>query len=153
MRYTSKVSVWLVGNTGGLRYEGPLCSNGTVTGWHAVFARDRIYQLDMAGFAVGLPLLVHRKMAIFEPSSKVGHIEGSLIEHLINGISELEPKANCSKVSPRIHMCCYSSNDLNVMLQMCTYVTEFWKITLVGTSEIIRIFEFTTILLTSQNTF
>ena len=33
------------------------------------------------------------------------------------------------------------------------YVTEFWKITLMGVHETIRIFEFTTILLTSQNTF
>ena len=30
------------------------------------------------------------------------------------------------------------------------YVTEFWKITLMGAPEIIRIFEFTTISLTSQ---
>ena len=30
------------------------------------------------------------------------------------------------------------------------YVTEFWKITLMGAPEIIRIFELTTILLTSQ---
>jgi len=33
------------------------------------------------------------------------------------------------------------------------YVTEFWKITLMGAPEIIRIFEFTTILLTSQKIF
>ena len=30
------------------------------------------------------------------------------------------------------------------------FVTEFWKITLIGVPETIRIFEFTTILLTSQ---
>ena len=30
------------------------------------------------------------------------------------------------------------------------YVTKFWKITLMGAPEIIKIFEFTTILLTSQ---
>jgi len=33
------------------------------------------------------------------------------------------------------------------------YVAEFWKITLMGAPEIIRIFEFTTILLTSQKHF
>ena len=33
------------------------------------------------------------------------------------------------------------------------YVTEFWKITLMGVPEIIRIFEFTTILLTAQKQF
>jgi len=32
-------------------------------------------------------------------------------------------------------------------------VTEFWKITLMGAPEIIKIFEFTTILLTSQKHF
>jgi len=33
------------------------------------------------------------------------------------------------------------------------YVTEFWKITLMDTPEIIRIFEFSTILLTAQKHF
>ena len=35
-------------------------------------------------------------------------------------------------------------------LKTCKYVTEFWKITLMGMPETIRNFELTTILLTSQ---
>jgi len=48
-----------------------------------------------------------------------------------------------------------ASYKLSVVIyyQVATYVTEFWKITLMGAPEIIRIFEFTTILLTSKNTF
>ena len=30
MRWTKKVSVWPVGLSGGLKFEGPLCENGCV---------------------------------------------------------------------------------------------------------------------------
>ena len=116
MRYTNKVSVWPVGIVGGLRYEGPLCSNGTVTGWHSIYEAGRAFRLDMAAFAVSLPLLVSRKMALFDPSCPAGYVEGSLLKHLINGTSEFEPKANnCSKVS---HM---RFNGLTMMFQMKSY--------------------------------
>ena len=41
-------------------------------------------------------------------------------------------------------------DDLLVYDFTSWYVTKFWKITLMGVPEIIRIFEFTTILLTPQ---
>ena len=100
MRYTRKVSVWLVGICGGLRFEGPLCSNGRVTGWHAVYRPERPFPLDMAGFAVALPLLMARKEARFSKDAEKGHVESSLLISLIAGKDELEPKAdNCTKVS------------------------------------------------------
>ncbi len=49
MRYTTTVSVWLVGITGGLRFEGPLCKDGHVTGWYAEWGTTRKFPIDMAG--------------------------------------------------------------------------------------------------------
>jgi len=100
MRYTKKISVWLVGICGGLRYEGPLCSGGRVTGWHTGWDLERPFPLDMAGFAVGLPLLLARMNAKMDPHAKRGYVESSLLSSLITGMDELEAKADdCSKVS------------------------------------------------------
>ncbi len=49
MRNTVNVSVWLVGITGGLRFEGPRCKDGHVTGWNAEWGTSRTFPLDMAG--------------------------------------------------------------------------------------------------------
>ena len=99
MRYTKKVSVWPVGICGGLRFEGPLCKDGKVTGWHTVWELERPFPLDMAGFAVGLPLLLAREEAKMNQYAKRGYVESSLLSGLVTGINELEAKAdNCSKV-------------------------------------------------------
>jgi len=76
MRYTKKVSVWPVAICGGLRFEGPLCSDGRVTGWHTAWEVDRPFPLDMAGFAIGLPLLMARKEARMNQYAKRGYVEG-----------------------------------------------------------------------------
>ena len=92
--------MWPVGNVGGLRFESPLCSNGTVTGWRKAYAAKRPFPLDMAGFAVALPLLMAKKEARFKKDVKAGHVENSLLITLIAGKDELEPKAdNCTKVN------------------------------------------------------
>ena len=49
MRKTKKVSVWLVGISGGLRFEGPVCHDGRVTGWYTMWGFERAFQIDMAG--------------------------------------------------------------------------------------------------------
>ena len=49
MRYTKKVSVWPVGIAGGLKFEGPICTNGTVISWYATWETSRPFPLDMAG--------------------------------------------------------------------------------------------------------
>ena len=49
MRKTRKVSVWLVGISGGLRFEGPVCHDGRVTGWYTMWGFERAFQIDMAG--------------------------------------------------------------------------------------------------------
>ena len=52
MRWTRKVSVWPVGLSGGIKFEGPTCKDGRVTGWYAMWGRERPYQIDMAGECV-----------------------------------------------------------------------------------------------------
>ena len=49
MRYTRKVSIWPVGLSGGIKFEGPTCKDGRVTGWYAAWGRERPYPIDMAG--------------------------------------------------------------------------------------------------------
>ena len=49
MRWTKKVSVWPVGLSGGLKFEGPLCENGRVVDWHTMWEPSRKFPIDMAG--------------------------------------------------------------------------------------------------------
>ena len=49
MRHTKKVSVWPVGLSGGMKFEGPLCKHGKVVDWHAMWDRERTFMIDMAG--------------------------------------------------------------------------------------------------------
>ena len=49
MRHTKKVSIWPVGLSGGIKFEGPTCKDGRVTGWYAAWGRERPYPIDMAG--------------------------------------------------------------------------------------------------------
>ena len=49
MRSTRRVSVWPVGICGGLKFEGPTCRDGRVTGWYTAWGYERPFQIDMAG--------------------------------------------------------------------------------------------------------
>jgi len=48
------IGVLPVGIVGGLAWEGPICRNGAVTGFHTAWEPKRPFPLDMAGFAVQL---------------------------------------------------------------------------------------------------
>ena len=41
--------MWPVGLSGGLKFEGPSCKDGSVTGWYAMWDKSRQFQVDMAG--------------------------------------------------------------------------------------------------------
>ena len=58
MRHTRKVSIWPVGLSGGIKFEGPTCKDGRVTGWYAAWGRERPYPIDMAGRLVRLDLAI-----------------------------------------------------------------------------------------------
>lgn len=98
MRFTKRVSVWPVGLVGGLRFERPLVERGKVTGFHTAWKPNRPFPMDMAGFAVSLPLLLANPAARFHLSAQRGNLESSLLQTLVS-IEELEPRAsNCTKV-------------------------------------------------------
>ncbi|XP_061200431.1 galactosylgalactosylxylosylprotein 3-beta-glucuronosyltransferase 3 [Neopsephotus bourkii] len=98
MRSTRGVSVWPVGLVGGLRLERPLVSGGRVVGFHTGWKPERPFPMDMAGFAVALPLLLARPEARFDPRAERGYLESSLLGALVSP-AQLEPKAgNCTQV-------------------------------------------------------
>uniref|UniRef100_A0A8B9TM88 Galactosylgalactosylxylosylprotein 3-beta-glucuronosyltransferase n=1 Tax=Anas platyrhynchos TaxID=8839 RepID=A0A8B9TM88_ANAPL len=98
MRSTRGVSVWPVGLVGGLRFERPLVAGGRVVGFHTAWKPERPFPLDMAGFAVALPLLRARPAARFDPAAERGYLESSLLGGLVTP-AQLEPKAdNCTQV-------------------------------------------------------
>lgn len=98
MRWTRGVSVWPVGLVGGLRFEGPQVQDGRVVGFHTAWEPNRPFPLDMAGFAVALPLLLAKPNAQFDAAAPRGHLESSLLSHLVDR-KDLEPRAaNCTQV-------------------------------------------------------
>ncbi|XP_044304576.1 galactosylgalactosylxylosylprotein 3-beta-glucuronosyltransferase 3 isoform X1 [Varanus komodoensis] len=98
IRSTKRVSVWPVGLVGGLRFERPLVENGRVVGFYTAWKPSRPFPMDMAGFAVSLPLLLANREARFDLQAERGYLESSLLQSLVS-IEELEPKAdNCTKV-------------------------------------------------------
>lgn len=98
MRWTRGVSVWPVGLVGGLRFEGPQVQDGRVVGFHTAWEPTRPFPLDMAGFAVALPLLLAKPNAQFDATAPRGYLESSLLSHLVDP-KDLEPRAaNCTQV-------------------------------------------------------
>jgi len=101
MRYTRRVSVWPVGLAGYLRYESPVVDrrSARVVGWFTAWKPSREYAVDMAGFAVNVKLIVERRTAGFSYSIPRGEQETFFLRQLIDGVSELEPRAsNCTEV-------------------------------------------------------
>ena len=60
MRFIKRVGVWPVGLSGGLMWDGPLCDETGVTGFHALWRPDRFFPMDMAGFAFNIHILRQR---------------------------------------------------------------------------------------------
>ncbi|KAL8583833.1 hypothetical protein ACOMHN_040302 [Nucella lapillus] len=99
MRHTQKVSVWPVGLVGAMRYESPIVTRGTVTGWFTYWKPDRPFAMDMAGFAVNLRLILQHPNAQFTNAVQRGYQESTLLTGLGVMLSDLEPKASmCTKV-------------------------------------------------------
>lgn len=90
--------MWPVGLVGGLRFEGPRVQDGRVVGFHTAWEPNRPFPVDMAGFAVSLPLLLAKPSAQFDATAPRGHLESSLLSHLVDP-KDLEPRAaNCTRV-------------------------------------------------------
>ena len=44
--------MWPVGLSGDLKFEGPVCAGGHVTGWYTMWEKQRPFPIDMAGACV-----------------------------------------------------------------------------------------------------
>lgn len=98
IRLTKVVSVFNVGLSGGLSYEGPTVSEvtGKINGWHAVWmAQERTYPIDMAGFSFHVDLLFNVPMPLLSHKAALGFLETDFLERLVGteGSSLLEPRA------------------------------------------------------------
>jgi hypothetical protein len=101
MRHLKGVGVWPVGLVGGLLVERPkVNSEGKVIGWLTVWSPQRPFAIDMAGFAIGLPLFFAREDYKFAFEVEKGYQESVFLSHFVPSLDQLEVKAdNCTKVS------------------------------------------------------
>lgn len=94
-----RVGVWPVGLVGGLKAEKPVLDNkGVVTGFNAQWRPERLFALDMAGFAISGDLLVKFPEACFSYTVQRGYQETEILRH-VTTLKELQPLANnCTDV-------------------------------------------------------
>eukprot|EP00053_Salpingoeca_punica_P011441 m.101987 g.101987 ORF g.101987 m.101987 type:complete len:331 (+) comp15673_c0_seq1:151-1143(+) len=97
MRYTKRVSVWPVGLSGGVRYEGPKVIDGVVVGFYVGWRPDRKFPVDMAGFAVNAAEVVARPTLMFNASVERGFLESTFIGQVVSDKKELEPLSSDSE--------------------------------------------------------
>ena len=98
MRYTKKISVWPVGLVGGLKWEGPICKDGSVIKFYTLWKPERPMPLDMAGFAINVKLLIDNPEVEMDRFASRGYLESSIVRQLATR-EEFEPLANnCKQV-------------------------------------------------------
>ena len=100
MRYTKRGSVWPVGLSGGLKFEGPgTCKNGKVLTWYTLWQPDRPFPLDMAGFAVNIKLIFSYPEAKYSNLVPRGHLESHFLTAVGLSRQDVEAKADdCTKI-------------------------------------------------------
>lgn len=100
IRKIKRVGVWPVGLVGGLMVEKPIVnSQGIVTGFNALWAPERPFAIDMAGFAINLDLIKKNEAVSFSFEVERGYQETAILSSVVNSVHELEPYAdNCTKV-------------------------------------------------------
>ena len=100
MRDTKMGSVWPVGLSGGLKFEGPgLCKNGKVLSWYTMWKPDRPFPIDMAGFAVNLRLVFKYPEAKFSNQAARGYLESDFLTGVHLSREDMEAKADdCSQI-------------------------------------------------------
>ena len=103
MRYTKKVSVWPVGLVGGLKWEGPICKDGSVIKFYTLWNPERPMPVDMAGFAINVQLIIDNPSAVMDTFASRGYLESSIVSKLATR-EEFEPLANNCK---QVFLCSY----------------------------------------------
>ena len=98
IRYTRKVSVWPVGLVGGLKWEGPLCKDGSVIKFYTLWKPERPMPVDMAGFAMNVQLIIDNPNVEMDTFARRGYLESSIVSKLATR-EDFEPLAdNCKQV-------------------------------------------------------
>ena len=100
MRYTVSGSVWPVGLSGGLKFEGPgKCKNGHVLSWYTMWKPERPFPIDMAGFAVNIQLVFQYTNAMFSNKVPRGYLEFHFLTSLHLSREDVEAKAeDCTEI-------------------------------------------------------
>lgn len=99
MRTTKGVSMWPVALVGGLRYEGPVCSEGHVKEFFTAWMPQRQFPVDMAAFAINLGVLFRHPTAAINPEVARGFLETDILQQLDTKMEDIEAKGNdCKKI-------------------------------------------------------
>ncbi|CAI4222240.1 unnamed protein product [Auanema sp. JU1783] len=70
IRKVKKIGFWAVGLVGGAYVEAPNVEKGKIKSWNVVFAPNRQFATDMAGFAVNLSLILKMNATFSEDCAK-----------------------------------------------------------------------------------
>ncbi|XP_064078222.1 galactosylgalactosylxylosylprotein 3-beta-glucuronosyltransferase S-like isoform X2 [Macrobrachium nipponense] len=97
MRSTDKVSMWPVGLIGDYTVSSPVVNEGKVVGFYDGWPAGRKFQVDMAGFAVGVGYLKKQKKVTMPYIA--GHEEDGFLKSLNLSIKDIEVKADgCTNI-------------------------------------------------------
>ena len=92
--------MWPVALAGGLRFEGPVCSNGKVLEFFTAWMPSREFPVDMAAFAVSLELLFQHPTCYINPDVRRGFLETDFLQQLEISLDDIDAKANdCTRVN------------------------------------------------------
>ncbi|KFO31005.1 Galactosylgalactosylxylosylprotein 3-beta-glucuronosyltransferase 2 [Fukomys damarensis] len=81
-------------------YEQSPVESGEVVGWYTCWRADRPFAVEVAGFAVGLQVILSNPKAIFKLRGSQPGMQGSDFLRQITTVEEWEPKAsNCTRSS------------------------------------------------------
>eukprot|EP00128_Syssomonas_multiformis_P007967 Colp12_sorted_trinity150504_noHs@25773 len=99
IRSTKRASIWPVGFSGELYYEGPVIKGSKVERWRTAWRPDREYPVDMAGFAVHVGRLLGRQV-LFSMETPRGELEQALLRQVISSPADLETLGldQCSEI-------------------------------------------------------
>ncbi|VDK17735.1 unnamed protein product [Anisakis simplex] len=70
IRKVKTIGVWAVGLSGAAAVEAPHVVNGTIVSWDVVYAPNRKFATDMAGFAVNLELILNSNATFHKGCAK-----------------------------------------------------------------------------------
>jgi Glycosyltransferase family 43. len=124
MRKIKKVGIWPVGLVGGLKVEKPVVQDGKVIGFNSMWAPQRPYPIDMAGFAINLDLMKKNENVKFSFDVQKGYQESAILSKVLSSAQELEPLAeNCTKVCTKLSKVFYVFNVRTMFLICKIYET------------------------------